>query len=109
MTDHRSIQCVPFAPKRRIETGALQFEGDWPGYFIRGDNAAGDAGLIAALVAQGDANPEQAWPLVRAFLALHHDQLTACSLAARQTLPPPPERYATASLFGLSVGTASSG
>lgn len=25
----------------RIETGAVQFEGDWPGVFIRGDNAMG--------------------------------------------------------------------
>jgi len=25
----------------RVETGALQFEGDWPGLFIRGDDAMG--------------------------------------------------------------------
>lgn len=25
----------------RVETGPIQFEDDWPGVFIRGDNAAG--------------------------------------------------------------------
>ena len=25
----------------RVETGPLQFNDDWPGYFIRGDNAMG--------------------------------------------------------------------
>lgn len=27
----------------RVETGAVQFGDDWPGVFIRGDNAAGYA------------------------------------------------------------------
>lgn len=27
------------APTERVETGAIQFENDWPGLFIRGDNA----------------------------------------------------------------------
>lgn len=25
----------------RVETGVVEFDGDWPGVFIRGDNAAG--------------------------------------------------------------------
>lgn len=31
---------------QRVETGALQFEGDWPGVFIRGDEAIGAAAQI---------------------------------------------------------------
>ena len=35
------IQKLP-APTEisRVETGAIQFGDDWPGYFIRGDNVA---------------------------------------------------------------------
>lgn len=29
----------PSRDERRINTGALQFDGDWPGIFIRGDEA----------------------------------------------------------------------
>lgn len=34
----------------RIETGVVQFDDDWPGIFIRGDNA-----LVLALELQGKA------------------------------------------------------
>lgn len=43
--------------KGRIETGALQLGEDWPGVFIRGDEALGMAGLMNALadaIARGD-------------------------------------------------------
>lgn len=35
------IQHIPYDTKgsSRIETGPVQFGDDWPGYFIRGDNA----------------------------------------------------------------------
>lgn len=32
--------------KERVETGPLQFGDDWPGIFIRGDNALGDAQML---------------------------------------------------------------
>lgn len=43
----------------RLETGALQAGDDWPGVFIRGDNALmGYAPALAALIA-GKAGPIQ--------------------------------------------------
>lgn len=36
MTDIRKLPAVD----ERVETGAVQFGDDWPGTFIRGDNAA---------------------------------------------------------------------
>lgn len=35
-------------PLRRLETGAVQFGNDWPGVFIRGDEAIGLAASIDA-------------------------------------------------------------
>jgi len=36
-----SVQMIDYPnDKPRIETGAVQFGSDWPGLFIRGDNAA---------------------------------------------------------------------
>jgi len=34
---------------KRPETGPLQFDGDWPGVFIRGDDALGILGLLSLL------------------------------------------------------------
>lgn len=36
----------------RIETGPIQFGDDWPGIFIRGDNAIGYATAIRRLLAK---------------------------------------------------------
>ena len=36
----------------RIETGPLQFDDDWPGVFIRGDNALFYAGAIDRALAE---------------------------------------------------------
>jgi hypothetical protein len=38
----RRITKIPFSGgSRRIPTGAMQFEEDWPGLFVRGDDAIG--------------------------------------------------------------------
>ena len=40
MTGTKRIQSLPAPPGLlRVETGAVQFGDDWPGLFIRGDNA----------------------------------------------------------------------
>lgn len=41
-----AIRTVPPPADGRIETGALQFGDDWPGIFIRGDNAMFMAGSL---------------------------------------------------------------
>jgi hypothetical protein len=33
-----------------VRTGVVQFKGDWPGIFIRGDDALGYAGTIRAVL-----------------------------------------------------------
>lgn len=36
----QTIRTTSLSAQKRIETGALQINDDWPGLFIRGDNAA---------------------------------------------------------------------
>ena len=43
--------------QQRAETGILEFEGDWPGVFIRGDNAAGFAMSLQMVLTQSTADP----------------------------------------------------
>lgn len=37
--EYKKIPCVTRIENQRVETGVLQFGDDWPGIFIRGDNA----------------------------------------------------------------------
>lgn len=40
MAAQQRVQRLPTPPDRpRVETGAVQFGNDWPGLFVRGDNA----------------------------------------------------------------------
>jgi hypothetical protein len=39
---------------KRIETGPLRFGSDWPGVFIRGDDALGWSGTLRHLAQHGD-------------------------------------------------------
>lgn len=38
MSDRAEIRCVP-AQDERVETGVVRFGDDWPGVFLRGDDA----------------------------------------------------------------------
>jgi hypothetical protein len=68
----------------RVETGAVQFGDDWPGVFIRGDNAFGFIGALEAAIAKFEPHTEGL------------DFLTACMLAGlRDTL-------ASSDLTGIS-------
>jgi hypothetical protein len=42
------------AQAERVETGPVQFGDDWPGVFIRGDNAFGYVGLLDAAIRRAD-------------------------------------------------------
>lgn len=42
------------APSPRLETGIVEVEGDWPGVFIRGDNAASYAIALRFVLAGSD-------------------------------------------------------
>lgn len=47
---------------KRVETGAVQFNDDWPGLFIRGDNAAYYAMMLEMyLLGDGAKDPIAAW------------------------------------------------
>ena len=41
----------------RAETGIMEFENDWPGIFIRGDNAAGYAISLQEVLHHSTADP----------------------------------------------------
>ena len=51
----RVVRVLPGVPER-VETGAVQFGDDWPGVFIRGDNA-GYYALCLKSVLEGNSNP----------------------------------------------------
>lgn len=46
------IQMADSVAAKRIETGVVQFDGDWPGVFIRGDEALAMASLIELYLAE---------------------------------------------------------
>lgn len=55
----KSVQRIPFDNKTgRVETGAVQFGDDWPGLFIRGDNAFALAINVQALLEWYNELPE---------------------------------------------------
>jgi len=67
MTESHITQ-IPFpGGSARVPTGAVQFQDDWPGLFLRGDDAIGLLSGIRHLVAQvgAHADPVVAWTLVR--------------------------------------------
>jgi hypothetical protein len=69
------VQKLPAFPEgTRPETGPLQFGDDWPGVFIRGDNALADAQALDAALRL---LPADAWP-VRAMLEGLRNTLQSC-------------------------------
>lgn len=70
------MQKVPALPNGRPETGVMQFGEDWPGVFIRGDNALFDA---MALRQAAELLPEDAW-LLKAQLSGLANTLGSCSV-----------------------------
>ena len=52
------VRILP-AQDERVETGATQFGDDWPGVFIRGDNAFAYAMYIKAALQGGEDNVAQ--------------------------------------------------
>lgn len=52
-------------PYIRAETGKMSFEGDWPGVFIRGDNALHFAHCLSQVLE----TEKQMDPMLRAYLA----------------------------------------
>lgn len=56
------------AQEARVETGAVQFGDDWPGIFIRGDDALYQAALLgdlAALLTRCHVGTGRVWGLSR--------------------------------------------
>lgn len=58
-------------PEPRAETGAMQFGDDWPGVFIRGDNAMFYATVIERALETAD-------PFCRIYLQSLYDVLVSC-------------------------------
>lgn len=69
------IQQVPALASGRPETGAMQFGNDWPGVFIRGDNALFFARTLTAAMAL---YPDKA--MERSILRGLRDTLLSCSV-----------------------------
>lgn len=69
--DKTSIRQFP-EQAERVETGPIQFGQDWPGIFLRGDNAGPEAmylGLLLSTVeSYNEENPNE--PLADAFLLM---------------------------------------
>lgn len=61
----------------RVETGPVQFGDDWPGVFIRGDDAAGYyAGIIKTLTRQSDEDWVDGLGLLRGLAKLLREGLS---------------------------------
>jgi len=53
----RRVRLLPAPDDGRVETGPVQFGDDWPGVFIRGDNAANCAMLLHAVITESGNTP----------------------------------------------------
>jgi hypothetical protein len=53
---------LPAPAGGRVETGVVQFGEDWPGVFIRGDNAAAYSAALKALIANRVVQFGEDWP-----------------------------------------------
>lgn len=68
MDDIRKVPAV----EPRIETGAVQFGEDWPGTFIRGDNAFFYASHLSIVLDASKADPISV-SVLRGLLSCLHD------------------------------------
>ena len=74
MTDIQKVP--PIEGQARPETGPMQFGDDWPGVFIRGDNALFFA---VAVLAAAEALPDDMWLLKSQLKGLASD-LRSCKV-----------------------------
>lgn len=65
----------------RLETGVVQEEGDWPGVFIRGDNAFAYAGQLRAALSMMPKGDDINSVLARNALAGLANLLSSCNTA----------------------------
>jgi hypothetical protein len=83
------IRIMP-AQSRRVESGALQFGGDWPGVFFRGDDAGYSAmvlGQFIEIVRQSDAMH----PIMLMQVESVQQRLASCVIGpAKELLTPAP-------------------
>lgn len=74
------MQTLPATQPQRLETGTLKIGNDWPGYFMRGDAAIGEANILkmlAGAIERGDsavikAAPEYLRRLAADLESCHH-------------------------------------
>lgn len=86
------IRIVNTPLESRVETGPLQFNDDWPGTFIRGDNA----GWYAMLLGQLLDNPAVDNPLLIAQLRGLQSDLASSNInpEVKSMISPSPESLA---------------
>jgi hypothetical protein len=75
--------------EKRPETGAMKFRGDWPGVFIRGDNALGYAMSLEVIL-----DDAHTLPFYRAKLRALVGLLRSCQVVG----PTPPDYCQLAAL-----------
>lgn len=61
--------------KYRIETGSIQFEEDWPGFFLRGGDALYIASIITSLFVKAGSNIGKEEHIGLEVLKLYADQI----------------------------------
>lgn len=69
-----SLQKLP-GTEKRVETGAVQFGEDWPGVYLRGDNASASAIMMASRAAKIASVSEDRDVLSMCLLVVQHAQL----------------------------------
>ena len=72
-------------PGERVETGPVQFGDDWPGVFIRGDNAMALALYLEQFVAAADNYCPGENAIARANVERHIAFLRSCLTGAADT------------------------
>lgn len=78
------IQKIEVNLDKRVETGAVQFNDDWPGTFIRGDNSFGYSLALRDVINFVESESKLRFQ-VEELKALFSD-LTECNLSTKPTL-----------------------
>ncbi len=86
----RRITKIPFpGGSGRTPTGAMQFENDWPGLFIRGDNAVPLANAIRRIEEKVKGSPDFV------FEAILLDLIPIAEIIERDVWPDPENIFPT--------------
>lgn len=82
--DLSKIQLRDWNPVQRVETGAIQINDDWPGIYVRGDNALAFAQGLAQILDYAEHRTDHADIFAVSYLKSLIDLFKSCAIVHEQ-------------------------